>query len=134
MKIREILTQTGYTLVELVVTIMVGGVFAIGVTTMVSANSHLVQRSRDLVSVNSFVEDKIEELRSIGYSGLAIGTTDIASELPADLNSPRSATAQISNPSTGLKQAVIEITYNDQGAQQTYSYSTYIGELGVGQY
>lgn len=121
-------------MVELVMTIMVGGVFAISVTTMVSANSHLVQRTRDLVSVNSYVEDKTEELRSIGYSGLSIGTTNVTSELPDDLNTPRSATVEITNPSTGLKKADISVTYNDQGAQQTYSYTTYIGELGVGQY
>lgn len=126
--------KSGFTLVEIVVTILVGAIFAISVTTVVSANTHLVQSSRDLVAVNSFVESKVEELRSIGYIGLNVGTTDITSQLPSDLNAPRSGSLQISQVSDGLKKADITVTYNNQGEQQTYAYATYVGELGVGQY
>lgn len=128
------LTKSGFTLVELMITILVGGVFAISTTTVVSENSHLVQRSRDQVAVNSFAEGKIEELRSVGYSGLNIGTVDITTELPSDLQKPRSASVQITSPLTGIKKVYLSITYNNQGTQQTYPYTTYIGELGVGQY
>lgn len=127
-------SQAGFTIVELVVTILVGAIFAISVTTIVSANAHLVQKSRDLVSVNSYVESKVEELRSIGYVGINTGTTNITSELPSDLKPPRSGTLTITSPAVGLKKVAIAITYNDQGVQRTYQYSTYLGELGVGQY
>ena len=134
MKKEEKFCQSGFTIVELMVTIFVGGIFAISTTTVVSNNAHLVQRSRDLVVVNSYVEGKVEELRSIGYSGLNIGTTDVTNELPSDLQKPRSASLQISSPLTGIKKVDLSISYNDQGTQQTYPYTTYIGELGVGQY
>lgn len=126
--------DSGFTLVELVVTILVGAIFAVSVTTLVSENAHLARRSRDLVAANSYVEGKVEELRSIGYAGLGLGTTDITNELPGELNSTRSGSLQITSPASGLKQASITVNYNDQGVVRTYSYTTYIGELGVGQY
>jgi prepilin-type N-terminal cleavage/methylation domain-containing protein len=127
-------SNSGFTLVELVVTIAVGAIFAISVTTLVSENAHLARRSRDLIAANSYVEGKVEELRSIGYAGLSLGTTDITAELPSELNSSKTGSLQISIPVNGLKQADITIQYNDQSVNRTYSYTTYIGELGVGQY
>lgn len=128
------INDLGFTIVELVVTIVVGGIFAISVSNLVSENSHLSQRSRDIVTVNSFVEGKVEELRSIGYSGLSNGTTTVTNQLPSELDSPKSATVVITTPTNGLKKADISVTYNDQGVNTNYSYTTYIGELGVGQY
>lgn len=95
--------------------------------------SHLGGKGRNLVLSNSFIEGKIEALRSIGYNGLSDGTTDIAGELPSELSQPRSASLQISSPGAGLKQIDVTITYSDQGTNRSYSYRTFIGELGVGQ-
>jgi prepilin-type N-terminal cleavage/methylation domain-containing protein len=130
----KINSSSGFTLVELVVTILVGAIFAISTTTLVTTNAHLAQRSRDLVAVNSYVEGKAEELRSAGFAALPVGTSNVTSELPDDLNSSKNATVVITNQATGLKKAVIDVTFNDQGTQRNYSYTTYIGELGVGQY
>lgn len=127
-------SDSGFTLVELVVTILVGAIFAISVTTLVSENAHLARRSRDLIAANAYVEGKVEELRSIGYAGLTVGTTNITNELPDELNSSKSGSLHITAPVSGLKQADITVSYNDQGVNRTYSYTTYIGELGVGQY
>lgn len=95
--------------------------------------SHLSGRGRNLVLSSSFVEAKVEALRSIGYNGLGDGTSDIGNELPAELAQPRSASLQISAQGAGLRQIDIIVTYSDQGTPRTYSYRTYIGELGVGQ-
>lgn len=124
----------GFTLVELLVAIIVGAIFAGSANLIIVQQSHLSQRGRDLVLANSFVEGKVEDLRSIGFSGLGNGTTDVTSELPNDLKAPHSANLAISSSSTSIKQVVISLTYNDQGTNRSYSYTTYIGELGVGQY
>ncbi len=86
-----------------------------------------------MVVANSYAESKIEALRSAGYLSLADGTTDITSELPDELNQA-SGSLVISSYNTAIKQAVLTINYNQQGNDQTYTYTTYIGELGVGQY
>lgn len=126
--------QAGFTIAELVIGIAVGAIIVSSATLLLTSHLHLSQRSRDLVIANSFVEHKVESLRSIGFLGLANATTDITSEMPSELSTPRSGTLQISAQSTAVKKIDISLTYNDQGATRTYTYTTYVGELGVGQY
>lgn len=126
--------DSGFTLVELLITLLVGAVMVTGLNAIVVSQSFLGERSRDLVLANSFVEGKFESLRSLGFLGLNDGTTDITSELPTELNNPRSGNMAITPLSSGTKKITITVTYNEQGQPRTYSYSTLIGELGVGQY
>lgn len=128
------LKSEGYTLVELIVAIAISAVFIGAVATLIIQNSRLAQRTRDVAVANSFAENKIEALRSAGYLVLSDGTTNITSELPTELKAPRGASQVISSASTGVKKVVITVTYNNLGVARTYSYTTYIGELGVGQY
>lgn len=126
--------QSGFTLVELLVAIVVGAIFAGSANLIIVQHTHLAQRGRDLVLANSYVESKVEELRSVGFGGLSNGTTDITNELPSDLKAPHTASLAITSQSTAIKKVVISLTYNDQGSTRNYSYTTYVGELGVGQY
>ncbi len=126
--------DSGYTLVELLVTILVSAVLIGAASLIIVSQGHLSARGRDLVYSNSFAEGKFEALRSTGYLGLSDGNTDITNELPAELKAPRSATLSLTSPETGIKQAVLTITYNDQGVSRTEVYTSRIGELGVGQY
>jgi len=125
--------QDGFTLIELVTTILVATVFLLALNNSVTSYTHTGQEVRDFTTANSYVEAKVEALRNTGYNSLAVGTTDISSELPAELLRPRSASLAVTAPSSGIKKVDISVTYNDQGASRTYSYTTYIGELGVGQ-
>lgn len=127
--------QSGFTLVELITAIGIGAFFIIAVSTLLINSSRISQRGRDIAVANSFAENKVEALRSAGYLRLDAGvTTDITGELPAELAAPRNASLAVSQQSTSIKEVLITIEYNDQGKQKTYSYTTYLGELGVGQY
>lgn len=131
---RRIAKQSGFTLVELVVTI---GVFAIIVPALASMLGQLDSvndRARDLAVIHALVENKVEGLRSISFAGLTNGTTDFTSELPVTVATPRAANYTISSVTSSLKQVDVSITYNDHGATRSLSYRTYVGELGVGQY
>jgi prepilin-type N-terminal cleavage/methylation domain-containing protein len=126
--------QNGYTIVELIVSIVVASILLLAINSILTTHLYMSQRSRDLVLTNSFAESKIESLRSIGYLGLSDGTTDITSELPAELSSPRNGSQVISSYATDIKLVTVTIIYNEQGGSRTQTYQTYIGELGVGQY
>ena|SRR3989344_349773 len=130
--------QSGLTIVELIVTMLVGAILITSAILLYTSAGRISQRHRDVVVANAFVEKKVEALRSAGYLSLTDGTTDITSEMPAELQTPRSGSLQISpaviGATTGLKKIDITLTYNDQGTSRTYDYTTYIGELGVGQY
>lgn len=124
----------GFSIIELLVVIVIGTIMIGGISMIVTSHSYISQRGRDLIVANAYGERKIESLRSIGFLGLADGTTDITNELPAELSPPRSALLIISTASTGLKKVELSLTYNEQGASRSYLYTTYLGELGVGQY
>ena len=95
-------SNRGFTIVELVIAIVVGGVIFATAGVAISNYSHLSGRGQNLVLANSFAEGKVESLRSISYSGLSTGTTDISGELPAGLQAPKSASLEISEPTQGL--------------------------------
>lgn len=126
-------TESGFSVVELIVAIAVGAMLVIATNGIVNTYVHVGQKSRSLLLANSYVEGKIEALRNQGYNSLTLGTTDISSELPSALPSPKSASLKVTNPSSGIKQVDIAVSYYDQGVSRSYSYTTYLGELGVGQ-
>ena len=123
----------GFTIVELTVSVVVAAIFFLSLNVAYTSYVHGGEQVKDLTLANSYAESKIESLRNTGYNSLALGTTSITGELPSDLKSPRSGSLQISSPQTGLKKIDLSISYNDQGTSRTYSYTTYVGELGVGQ-
>lgn len=126
-------TKAGFTVIELVVSIAVFAIIipalAVGVRNLIQLNA----RARNLAVANIVAESKTEELRSLGFNALNIGTTDMSSELPLQLSSPNHATYQVTNPSAGINEVVIKITYDDFGNDRTLTYKTTISELGVGQ-
>lgn len=123
----------GFTIVEVLVAIAVAGIMIGSLSEVVTTYVHTAQRGRYLNIANAYVEAKVESLRNIGYNGVAVGTTSLTSNLPTQLPPNRTASMTITSPSAGIKQADITISYNDQGKSNSYSYTTYIGELGVGQ-
>jgi prepilin-type N-terminal cleavage/methylation domain-containing protein len=126
-------SNNGFTIVELIVAMFVGAALVGSVNLIYTTQTYLSQEARDAAMSNSFAEGKFEALRSQGYLALANGTTSVTSELPSELGQPRSASLQITTPSTGVKRAVLVISYNQKGATATKTYTTFIGELGVGQ-
>ena len=126
-------TSDGFTLVELLVSIAVAAIVTAALSQVVTSYVHVAQRGRYLNLANAYAEAKIESLRNTGYNGLSLGTTSLTGELPTQLPPSRSASMTITSPSSGIKQVDLTISYKDQGQSNTYSYTTYVGELGVGQ-
>jgi len=126
-------SSDGFTIVELLVSIAVAAIVTASLSQVVTSYVHVAQRGRYLNLANSYAEAKVEALRNTGYNGINVGTTNISAELPSQLPRSRSASMTVSSPSTGLKQVDITLTYKDQAQTNTLAYTTYIGELGVGQ-
>lgn len=126
--------QKGFTIVELVVAIVVGAILSGTTTLIIIEQARLSQLGRDTTLANSYAETVVESIRSQGYGSLTASTTDVTNELPDELKAPRSGTLSISDAVSGLKQVDLTITYSAHGTPRTYTYRTYVGELGVGQY
>jgi prepilin-type N-terminal cleavage/methylation domain-containing protein len=125
--------SAGFTLVELLVTLVVSGLLIAAVNTAVVAQTSTSERARDMVIANAYAEGKFESVRSQGFLALSDGTVSITSDLPSELKAPRSGSIAISTQSISVKRVVLTITYNDRGTARTYQYTTFVGELGVGQ-
>ena len=125
---------SGFTIVELLVTLMACAIMIGGVSVAVNSQSVIAQRHRDLVIANSYANGKVESLRSKGFLGLSAGTTDVTSELPSELKAPRSGTLVVSAESASVWRAALTVSYSERGSTRTLEYTTLIGELGVGQY
>lgn len=126
--------ESGFTLVEILVTLIACAILIVAVNAAVNTQAILAQRHRDMVIANAYANGKIESLRSQGFLALSDGTTDLTSGLPSELKAPRSATLVISAHNASVKEIDLSITYNDHGNPRTYTYTTLVGELGVGQY
>lgn len=123
--------QAGFTIVEILVAIAVGAIVVTSLNEVVTSYLHVSQRGRYLNQANAYVEAKVEALRNTGYSAINTGTTSLTSEMPTSLPK-RSGTMTVTDPGGGIKKIDISVSYSDQGKTNTYSYTTYIGELGVG--
>jgi len=125
--------QMGFTIVELVVTIVVAGIIIPSVAIALNNLAAINHRARDYALANDIAQNKVETLRSNGYNSISMGTVNFSSELPASMGSPKSASYTISSPVTGEKQIDISISFTEYNATRTLSFRTYISELGVGQ-
>lgn len=123
----------GFTIVEVLVSIAVGAIMVASLNQVVVTYLHVGQRGRYLNLANAYVEAKTEALRNAGYNSLSNGSTNLKAELPTQLPPSRDATLTVADQAVGLKKIDISISYNDQGQPNTFNYTTYLGELGVGQ-
>ena len=124
--------DSGFTIVELIISIIIAGVLLTSINAVYTSQVYLSERVRDTTLANAYVEGKAEALRSAGYLNLTNGTIDITSELPNEL-SRRSGNVTISSHTTAVKRVAITVNYDEQGTSRTFTYTTLLGELGVGQ-
>lgn len=123
----------GFTIVELIITVVAAGVIIPAVLLALTNLSVVNKQARDQTLANMLAQNKIETLRSTGYNSLSDGTTSFSAELPSTMGSPKSASYTVSSPQTGIKQIDVSISYTAYQKAKSLSFRTYISELGVGQ-
>jgi prepilin-type N-terminal cleavage/methylation domain-containing protein len=125
--------QHGFTIVELMITVVLAGIIIPAVATALSSLAVINKVSRDQALTNALVQNKTEYLRSIGYNAVAVGTTSFTGEMSGTIGSPKSASYTVSSPTTGVKQIDISVSFTEYRTTKNLAYRTYISELGVGQ-
>ena len=130
---RRHIDRTGFTIVELIVTIVIMGVIIPAVALALTNLTVVDYQARDLALANFIAQNKVETLRSAGYNTLSNGTQSFSSQLPNTMGSPKSASYTVSTPITGVKQIDVTISYTEYKKTKSIAYRTYVSELGVGQ-
>lgn len=126
--------QSGFGLVEVVMAIGLLAVTSLALTGLFRSilyiqSSALYQKSATLAA-----QRQIESLRNSNYNDLTTGSNiDFSGSLPTNLPVPRTGTAAITEPVSGLKRVDVTITYRHGTATKTVKVSSMIGIIGITQ-
>ena len=126
--------QAGFTLVELLVTIIVLGI----VISSLGGLYYLMQitevKSQHLDLAVRSARTEIEDLRNNGYDSLTPGNNiTFTPSLPSGLPPNKAGTVVVSEPTSGLIRVDVTVAYTDYGKSQTVTLSSDIGIIGLGQ-
>src|SRR5690606_2909497 len=104
----------GFTIIELLVTIVVAGLVIAGISSLIITIGNTQRSTHLLETATRAGEHQIEALRNNMYNTLTPGEDIVfTDDLPPDLPAPRSGIVEVSEPSTGLRRVDVTITYKD---------------------
>lgn len=126
--------EGGFTLAELMVTIVVLGLVITGIGGLFYIMQVNEVRSQRLDLAMRAARTQIEKLRNNGYNALTPGTNiNFTSSLPAGLPAGKTGTVVVSEPLPDLRRVDVTVQYTDYGKSQTVTLSSNIGIIGIGQ-
>ena len=124
----------GFTLVELLVSIMVLGVVSSGITSLFMTIQRVQVQTAYLESATRAAQREVESLRNNNYNNLTPGQTiNFTSSLPTSLPSNRSGTVAVTEPVSGLRRVDVMVTYGSGSSQRKVELSSLIGVIGIAQ-
>lgn len=129
-----IVNNRGFTLVELLITIVVLGIVATTISSLFLTIQQTQRRTNFAETANRAGIRQIESLRNQNYNSLTPGETiNFTDELPSTLPNDRTGIIEISEPIPGLRRVDTTITYTFGGSEQTIRLSSLIGVIGITQ-
>lgn len=127
-------SSRGFTIVELLVTIVVSGLIFLAVSSLFITIAGAQRSTRLLESATRAGEQQIESLRNNNYGALEPDSTiTFSDQLPEILPGTPTGTATISQPIEGVRRVDVAITYKDGSRDRTVKLSSLIGQIGIAQ-
>jgi prepilin-type N-terminal cleavage/methylation domain-containing protein len=121
--------QSGFALVELLVTIIL-----IGITVGWLAGIFTTVQNQYTDMAARAAQREIETLRNDNYASLTPGQTiDFTSDLPSQLPRGSTGTVQVSQPVSDLRRVDVTVSYKVNGNQRNITLSSLIGVIGITQ-
>lgn len=126
------LSSNGFTLVELLVTIILIGVVFTGLSSIFIGIQRIQVHTAYLDSATRAAQREIESLRNLNYNNLAAGTSiDFSGELPATMPAGSTGTVVVTEPSPGIKRLDVTVRYTYGGTTKNVQLSSLIGVIGI---
>lgn len=124
-------SSAGFTLVELLVTIIVIGIVFTGLSSIFISIQRSQIKTSYLESANRAAQKEIESLRNNNYNNLIVGQDiDFTNNL-VDLPSGSTGTVEVTEPTPGLKRVDVTVSYSYEGQTKNVSLSSLIGIIGI---
>jgi prepilin-type N-terminal cleavage/methylation domain-containing protein len=125
--------EDGFTLVEIIVSIVVIGIVVTTVTGLMLLIQSTQRRTSYMETATRSAQLQMESLRNNNYNNLVVGeNVDFTNQLPTSLKN-KSGTVIVSEPYTGLKRVDISVVYSEGSTQQEVKLSSLVGILGITQ-
>lgn len=126
--------SAGFTLVELLVTIIVIGIVFTGLSSIFISIQRAQINTSYLESATRAAQKEIESLRNNNYNNLTNGSNiNFTSTLPANLPAGSTGSVNISEPTPGLKRVDATVSYTYGGDTHDVTLSSMIGVIGIAQ-
>ncbi len=130
----------GFSVVELLITLVVVGVVFIAFTTSFASISNISKKGTDIATAGQLAYAKLQEYENLSFASLPstapIGTLqqveDFSASLPGVLEAPRSGLVYINTSSSTLKQVDVKLTFGSGSTQRYIEYVTFIQKNGAG--
>lgn len=130
----KLTTEGGFTLPEVLVTIVFFGIATIGITQLYISIQRIQEQTAWMQSASHAAQTEVESLRNNNYNALTAGQNiDFSTQLPTSLPQPRNGTVVVSEPQSGLKRVDVTIAYTDHGKQHQVKLTSLIGVIGIAQ-
>lgn len=123
----------GFTLPELLVTIVVIGIAFMGLSSIFISIQRMQVKTAYLESATRSAQREIESLRNINYNNLTAGQNIDFSDQLVDLPTGSTGNVTVTEPSPGLKRVDVTVTYSYEGQAKNVNLSSLIGVIGIAQ-
>lgn len=128
------LRPAGFTVVELLVTIIVMGMVITGISSLFLTVQRVQVQTAYLESATRAAQREIESLRNDNYDSLTPGQNiDFTSALPTNLPKNRTGVVTVTEPINGLRRVDVLVSYSDGSGQHKVNLSSLIGVIGIAQ-
>lgn len=126
--------ESGFTIVELLVTIMVLGLTITAISNIFLTIQGLQKRTYYVDAATRAAQRQIETLRNDNYSSLTPGQTiNFSNDLPDGLPPGSTGTAVVTQPAPDLRRVDVTVEYKSEGQQKSVTLSSLIGVIGITQ-
>lgn len=126
--------QLGFTIPELLVTIVFMGFAFIGITELYLSIQDIQEQTAYVQIASHAAQTEIESLRNSNYNSLTPGQNiNFTSSIPSGLPGPVSGTAVVSAPMSGLVRVDATVSYTEHGNLHHVELSSLIGIIGISQ-
>lgn len=123
----------GFTIVELLVTIIFLGFLVIGASSLFMSINNIQRQGAYVELANRAAQTEVETLRNSNYSQLTAGQNiDFTTSIPNGLPQAK-GTVVVSEPQAGLKRVDVTVTYNAGTQPHSVTLSSLIGVIGITQ-
>ncbi len=123
--------DSGFTIVELLMTIIVIGIVFTGLSSLFISIQRSQVKTSYLESATRSAQKEIESLRNRNYNNLIVGQDiDFSNDL-VDLPSGSIGTVEVTEPSPGLKRVDVTVSYTYEGQNKEVELSSLIGIIGI---